>query len=90
MPGRYDDAEYDDDPEAPQERDRDDEDEEADTVPCPHCGRSVYEDADRCPHCGENVMPGRGLRRGQRGWMILAAVFAAALLAAWLLWRCPR
>ena len=21
------------------------------SVPCPHCGESVYEDAEHCPHC---------------------------------------
>ena len=29
------------------------DDEEEPTVPCPACGRDIYEDADACPYCGE-------------------------------------
>ena len=47
-------------------RDRDDEfdldesddlDEEdgdsGETMPCPHCFGTIYDDSERCPHCGE-------------------------------------
>jgi predicted nucleic acid-binding Zn ribbon protein len=27
--------------------------EDDDTVPCPHCGADVYEDAEQCPACGQ-------------------------------------
>lgn len=27
-----------------------DEDQDG-TVPCPHCGQEIYDDASRCPHC---------------------------------------
>ena len=36
-----DDDEWDDDP----------EDDET-TAPCPHCGASIHDDAERCPDCG--------------------------------------
>jgi hypothetical protein len=92
MPARYDESECEsqwdaDDPDGPQESDRDDaEDQESETVPCPHCHRPVYEDADRCPHCGQYVLPGHA--GGRRGWWPIAAVAATAvLLAAWLLGR---
>lgn len=29
-------------------RDADDDD----TIPCPHCGADVYDDAEQCPRCG--------------------------------------
>ncbi len=77
----------DEDPEAPQERDRE-ADEDSECVPCPHCGRPVYEDADRCPHCGEFVLPGRTAGPRRRWWPV-AAVVVIVLAAAWLLGPCP-
>jgi endogenous inhibitor of DNA gyrase (YacG/DUF329 family) len=33
--------------------DLDDPDDDDETVPCPHCGDPVYDDAERCPGCGQ-------------------------------------
>jgi hypothetical protein len=42
-----------DDPEFPDDADMDQDnaDEIADTVPCPYCGKVLYEQAELCPHC---------------------------------------
>lgn len=59
--------------------DAEDFDEEP-TIPCPDCGREIYEDAQRCPACGryisaEDAPPAR------KPWWILVGV-AACLYAA--------
>jgi uncharacterized paraquat-inducible protein A len=30
----------------------DDEDDDDETMSCPHCRASIYDDAERCPKCG--------------------------------------
>jgi len=47
MPRWGDDDAWDDDPEEDYP-----EEEQDDTMPCPHCGESVYDDAEQCPACG--------------------------------------
>ena len=76
---QFDDDEADlDEREGPDESDVDD-DEASDTLPCPFCGRPVYEGADVCPHCRNFVSfdaaPGR-----KRSWVYV--VVGALLLAA--------
>lgn len=51
------------------------DDADTDVVECPHCGREVYDDADRCGHCGMNVAP---TQHSWPVWVILAAIVAAA------------
>jgi hypothetical protein len=31
------------------------DDDASDTLPCPHCRREIYEEAERCPHRGHYV-----------------------------------
>jgi len=54
----------DEDQDDPEDPDPDVEGEDDDpTVPCPHCLRPVFEDAERCPGCGHYLSredaPGR-------------------------------
>jgi len=70
------------DTEAPQEADLDDDAADAETLPCPSCGREVYEETQRCPHCGVWVTPGSARSR-RPIWIV---VLAALLLASLLLW----
>jgi hypothetical protein len=87
MSARFDPPEYDDwedDPEAPQERDlvgQDEDDDETPTVPCPSCHAPIPEFADRCPYCGDWVVQG-GQPPGRAKWFILVAIL---LLLAFLL-----
>lgn len=85
IPDEADAEEWDDDPEAPQERDLDDGDDETPTVPCPHCGQPVADFAERCPSCGDWIIPGPHRSRASR-WLIVTAILAAAALLAWQLW----
>ena len=76
----------DEDPEAPDESDTDDG-EEDDTVECPHCGRDVYQAAQRCPHCGNYLSkedaPGGSTR--PPWWILIAATLALLGALTWVL-----
>ena len=72
-----------DEREEPDASDVDDEEEgDSATLPCPFCGKGVYEGADVCPHCRNFVSFGG--EAGRKPWWVVAA--AVALLAAMLLW----
>jgi predicted nucleic acid-binding Zn ribbon protein len=61
-----------DEREDPDESDTD-ADDEAETLPCPFCGKPVYEGADVCPHCRNFVSFGEASGRKPR-WVIAAAL----------------
>ena len=67
--------------EDPDESDVDSED-ESETLPCPFCGKPVYEAADVCPYC-RNFVSIADLSERKPWWVVAAVV---ALLAATLLW----
>ena len=68
-----------DDGEWPDETD----DDEDGTVACPHCGESVYEDAERCPGC--EMYLSRENRPWSRPLWLVGGVVICVILA--LLWR---
>lgn len=73
---------YEDDPEEPDESDMDDDDgpdEAAETIPCPHCGRDVYEFAEQCPKCGGYLSDEDAATTRHPKWVIWTA---AGILAA--------
>ena len=37
------------------------------TIDCPHCGKEIYEDAERCPHCERYLSDEDAARRKNRG-----------------------
>ena len=83
----YRDSQYDEDDEAeldereePDEADTDDR-LEAELVPCPDCGKAVYEEAEVCPHCG-SFISGETVTAKRPWWVVAAAI---ALLVAVLL-----
>jgi predicted nucleic acid-binding Zn ribbon protein len=71
-----------DETEDPDESDQDSDDDVSATVPCPNCGRDVYEDADQCPHCGEYITPSAS--PGRPTWLIIAAILALLGVLFWL------
>jgi hypothetical protein len=74
------------DPQAPDDADIDDEADD-DTIECPHCGRDVYEAAQRCPHCGNYLSEEDAPRRATRRpwWILLAAALALLAVMTWVL-----
>ncbi|HEX4613692.1 MAG TPA: hypothetical protein VH092_36255 [Urbifossiella sp.] len=57
---------------------------DAETVPCPHCGADVYEDAERCPRC-EKYLSAEDRPAGRpsvfMGVMLLLALLVALFWA---------
>ena len=51
MPHRDADDDWDDGDEDEGDEDESPEDDDEPTVPCPYCGRPIYEEAQRCPYC---------------------------------------
>lgn len=76
-----DEAEWTDDPDAPQERDLRGGGDEDDVDPCPSCGRPVSHLAEKCPHCGDWIVAGGGGRRpGLWTWLIVAVLVGLTLV----------
>jgi len=68
-----DDDEMDDD----LDEDFDGEDDEAEVLPCPACGFSVYEDSPWCPSCGQYVTfpdGSAGAWSGRPNWWIVLGI----------------
>jgi len=94
--GRYDDGyPSDDDEEESWEDDADDDLDDADdddldddddhTMPCPHCGADIYEDAVRCPVCERYLTQEEIRTTSKPRWVIVtAAVVLGAMVFAYL------
>ena len=43
-----------------------------DTIPCPHCGKQIYDDSERCPYC-ENYLSEEeeGAQPARKPWWII-------------------
>ena len=61
--------------------DRDDNDP---TVPCPYCGKEVYEDSPRCPHCGQYISDEDAPPRRAPWWIILGVVLCLCVILVWI------
>ena len=78
-----DESEFDDDREDP---DWPDEDDEETTVPCPYCGREIYDEVLQCPHC-ENYLSAEDSPPAQKPWwLILGAVAGLYAVYRWIVW----
>jgi DNA-directed RNA polymerase subunit RPC12/RpoP len=78
-----------DERELPDEADQDErDDDDVETVPCPECGKPVYEEADVCPHCGSFIL--RDVRAGRPRWVLATALILLGALAlglvGWAVW----
>lgn len=60
-----------------------DDDDEGDTVPCSHCGKPVYEDAERCPYC-ENYLSREDVPLRPPWWVVAGVVVCLAVVAGWV------
>ncbi|HEX4000548.1 MAG TPA: hypothetical protein VHX65_18510 [Pirellulales bacterium] len=58
-----------------------DDDSSADepTIPCPHCGHEIHEDAWRCPHC-ENYISAEDAPRVRKSWFIILGTILTLVL----------
>ena len=73
--------------ETPEQDEIDDEadhESEEDQLPCPSCGRMMYEDSDRCPYCGDWVMPLAAAAAKRKTWIWWTALgLAVIIFIAW-------
>ncbi|HUY93083.1 MAG TPA: zinc ribbon domain-containing protein [Pirellulales bacterium] len=68
----FEDDDFDDDWEAPEPDDRDDD--ELELLPCPACGKLIYEEAEACPYCGEYVTHSTSALAGKPIWYLALAI----------------
>jgi endogenous inhibitor of DNA gyrase (YacG/DUF329 family) len=59
------------------------------TVPCPHCGADIYEDAVRCPACGTYVTHTTSPWVGRPVWWIVLALLGVLATVCALAGLCP-
>jgi hypothetical protein len=76
----------DDDPDDDDLGDDDSGDENDDeTIPCPHCRKPVYEDAEQCPYCGRYLSREDAPQDSKPFWIVATVVvILAAILFTWL------
>ncbi len=62
----------------------DEDDQGNDTINCPSCGASMYDDSPRCPACGE--YPSREQFPAKKPtWILLTGFLCLLLVLTWLL-----
>jgi hypothetical protein len=59
---------------------------EEETMPCPYCGRAIYDDAERCPYC-ENYISREDAPSRHPLWLIIGVLICLAIVALWVLGR---
>ena len=69
--------------ELPDESDMDDPD-EGDVDDCPHCGKTIHEDAEWCHHCGK-YLSREDVPRRVPLWLVAAGVFALLAVLMWVM-----
>jgi hypothetical protein len=63
----------------------DDDDEGEAAVPCPYCGKEMYEDSPRCPHCGQYISDEDAPPRRAPWWIIVGVVLCLCAVVVWIL-----
>jgi hypothetical protein len=64
-----------------EEGDDDSDDGDDDTIPCPYCGRQIYEDAVRCPKCERYLSDEDRTTTSKPRWVIVTAIIVLAAVA---------
>jgi hypothetical protein len=55
------------------------------TVPCPYCGKEIYEDSPRCPHCGRYISKEDAPPRRMPWGVILGVILCFCVIAVWII-----
>jgi hypothetical protein len=66
--------------------DEPEDDDSDETMPCPHCGESVYDDAERCPSCGWYLSREDAPRRFP-WWFVVGFLLCMVVLMRWVMGR---
>ncbi|MGD9126005.1 MAG: hypothetical protein PVH19_01395 [Planctomycetia bacterium] len=60
-------------------------DDASDTVECPACGATIYEDTPRCPICGEYITFSTSPFSGKPTWWIVLGLLGSVALVVALI-----
>ena len=60
-------------------------DDQDSTIPCPHCGEDVYDDAEQCPHCGQYLSEETAPRSARPWWILVGVAICIVIVVAWAL-----
>ena len=63
--------------------DDDGDDDEETTIPCPHCGHSIYEDSERCPNCGNYITEDDAASGHKPWWIVVGALLVFYVIYRW-------
>ena len=77
-PTRWSDDDLDDDEFPDDGGDFDEDDDDAEVLPCPHCGADVYEDTPQCPVCGQYITFDRSVWSARPLWWIILGLLGVA------------
>ncbi len=53
------------------------------TIPCPHCGEEIYDDAVRCPECGEYLSREDAPASSKPWWIVIGVLVCLAIVILW-------
>jgi hypothetical protein len=79
----FDDGDEADEHDEPVASDVGDDDGEADTAPCPYCGKQVYDAADVCPHCHSFISMAE-VRPRRPWWLVAGVVVCVVVVMIWV------
>jgi hypothetical protein len=60
------------------------DDQDAEIVPCPYCGKPVYEEAQRCPAC-ENYLSREDAPLRYSRWFAAAVFVCLVIVVGWII-----
>lgn len=55
------------------------------TIPCPHCGADIYDDAEQCPACGHYLTDEDAPAKPQPWWILIGVSICILIVIAWML-----
>lgn len=58
------------------------------TVPCPHCGADIFDDAERCPKCGKYLSREDSPATHKPLWVVAGAVICLLIAVTWIFGGC--
>jgi hypothetical protein len=62
-------------------------DDDQDTIPCPYCGRPIFDDTPRCPHCENYLSEEEAAPTRKPWWIVLGVAVCLYLVYRWTTWR---